>query len=126
MTKVFIFTLVLFLSITSIAHNKITTPTLLVADTTCSVSNNNELNSLLVSINSTTNRIYFSTPLVIEHLNISIKDRSNRIVLQQNNIKISKDYSISFPSNKSNDQYTIIVQKDNHILVEHLPKRIVL
>jgi parvulin-like peptidyl-prolyl isomerase len=81
----------------------------------------NALNSVTIELDGANNRIYFKSPEVIEGVNISIKDRSNKIILRQNNMRIAENYSISFPPPENDNRYTIILQKDNHILVERLP-----
>jgi len=84
--------------------------------------NNHVLNTVTISLEKKYNRIHFSTPYIIKGVNISIKDRSNRVIIQQNNMTIGKEYSISFPPKSKNAEYTIILQKDNQIVVERVQK----
>jgi len=80
----------------------------------------NLLNTIIVTLDKKENRIYFKGPHRIEGVNITIKDREDRIVIQQKNMMINKTYSISFPAELGQNKYTIILQKENHLLVERL------
>ncbi|WMX14022.1 MULTISPECIES: DUF3244 domain-containing protein [unclassified Aureispira] len=80
----------------------------------------NLLNTVSITMDKDGNRIYFKTPHRIEGVNITIKDRGEKIVIQQNNVTINKNYSISFAANPG--RYTVILQKQNHLLVERLEK----
>jgi hypothetical protein len=80
----------------------------------------NLLNTVTISLDKKESRIYFTTPHRIEGVNITIKDRGERIVVQQNNMTINKNYSISFPVASGRNRYTVILQKQNHLLVERL------
>ncbi len=86
------------------------------------VLDNNVLNTVSMRLDSKHNRIYFTTPYIIEGVNITVKDKGRRIILQQKNMKISKEYSISFPPKPNDEEYTVILQKENHIVVERLQK----
>jgi hypothetical protein len=82
----------------------------------------NLLNTVEVTLDKKQNRIYFTAPYRIEGVNITIKDRGERIIIQQNNMTINKKYSISFPAESGRNKYTVILQKENHLLVERLEK----
>lgn len=123
MNKLFIIAFFMLFAWIGIAQNK----TALVAHATHVVikdiapTETNALNSVIIELDAANNRIYFRSEVPIEGVNISIKDRSNQVILQQHNMRISKNYSISFPPPEKNNQYTVILQKDNQILVERLP-----
>ena len=82
----------------------------------------NLLNTIDISLDKANNRINFSTPHVLKGIDITIKQRGEKVILQQNNMTISKHYSITFPAQAGINQYTIILQQDNHLLVERLEK----
>lgn len=82
----------------------------------------NLLNTVKISLDKQNNRINFKTPHTIKGLNITIKDRGNQVIIQQNNMEINKNYSITFPTQAGINRYTVILQKDNHLLVERLEK----
>jgi hypothetical protein len=82
----------------------------------------NLLNTIEMTLDKKENRIYFKTPHRIEGVNITIKDRGERIIIQQKNMTINKNYSISFPAKSGLNKYTVILQKENHLLVERLEK----
>lgn len=82
----------------------------------------NLLNTVEITLDKKENRVYFKTPHRIEGVNITIKDRGERIIIQQKNMIINKDYSISFPAKPGLNRYTVILQKENHLLVERLEK----
>jgi len=82
----------------------------------------NLLNTIIVTLDKKENRVYFTTPHRIEGINITIKDRGEKIAIQQNNMTINKNYSISFPAVSGRNRYTVILQKQNHLLVERLEK----
>lgn len=82
----------------------------------------NLLNTVEISLDKANNRINFVTPHIIEGVNITIKDRGERVIIQQNNMTISKTYSITFPAEAGVNIYTVILQKDNQIVVKRLEK----
>lgn len=82
----------------------------------------NLLNTVQISLDKQNNRINFNTPHQIKAVNITIKDRGNRVIIQQNNMDINRNYSITFPTQAGINQYTVILQKENHLLVERLEK----
>ncbi|CAA6813084.1 MAG: Unknown protein [uncultured Aureispira sp.] len=82
----------------------------------------NLLNTVDVTLDKKENRIYFQVPHRLEGVNITIKDRGDQIVIQQTNMIINKNYSISFPAESGRNKYTVILQKENHLLVERLEK----
>ena len=82
----------------------------------------NHLNTVNISLDKANNRINFSTPHTIKGINITVKQRGERVIIQQNNMTISKNYSITFPSQAGINRYTVILQKDNQILVKRLEK----
>lgn len=82
----------------------------------------NLLNTVTVTLDEQKNVIYFKTPHRIEGVNITVKDRGERIIVQQNSRTINKNYSISIPAPSGKNRYTVILQKQNHILVERLEK----
>lgn len=82
----------------------------------------NLLNTVAVTLGKNENRIYFKTPHRIEGVNITVKDRGEKIIVQQSNMTINKNYSISIPATSGPNKYTVILQKQNHLLVERLEK----
>jgi len=82
----------------------------------------NLLSTVKISLDRANNRINFTTPHRIEGVNITIKQRNERVIIQQNNMTVNKDYSITFPSQAGINRYTVILQKDNQILVKRLEK----
>jgi hypothetical protein len=82
----------------------------------------NLLNTVELTLDKKENRIYFTAPHRIEGVNITIKNRGDQIIIQQNNMTINKNYSISFPAESGRKEYTVILQKENHLLVERLEK----
>lgn len=83
---------------------------------------NNLLNSVEITLDKANNRINFTTPQPIEGVNISIKKRGDQVIIQQNNMTINKEYSITFPEESGISLYTVILQKDNNIVVKRLEK----
>lgn len=82
----------------------------------------NQLNTVEISLDKANNRINFTTPHSIEGVNITIKDKGEKVIIQQNNMTISKSYSITFPAQAGINIYTVILQKDNQIVVKRLEK----
>lgn len=80
----------------------------------------NLLNTIQIVLDKQSNKIYFITPHVIQGVNITVKDRGEKVVVQQTNTSINKEYSIALPEQKDNNKYTVILQKENHLLVERL------
>jgi hypothetical protein len=82
----------------------------------------NLLSTVIISLDKANNRIIFTTPHRIEGVSITVKQRNERVIIQQNNMTVNKDYSITFPSEAGINRYTIILQKNNQILVKRLEK----
>lgn len=82
----------------------------------------NLLNTVKITIDKNSNRIYFSTPHVLTNVNITVKQLGEKVIVQQSNMTINKNYSITFPSQAGISKYTIILQKDNQIVVKRLNK----
>ncbi len=123
MNKILVLVTMMFFALIVTAQNKKAIPATASAPTVAVYTNEaNLLSTVSIRWDKNNNRIYFSSPFKIEGISISIKDRANHIILKQNNMTINKTYSISFPDFKSDKSYTIILQKENHILVERLPK----
>ncbi|BDS15548.1 hypothetical protein [Aureispira anguillae] len=84
--------------------------------------NQNLLNTIQIVLDKKNNQIHFKTPHVIEGVNITVKERGEKVVVKQNNMTINKSYSITFPAQAGVNKYTVILQKENHLLVERLDK----
>lgn len=82
----------------------------------------NLLNTVKITMDKNSNRIYFSSPHVLTNVNITVKQLGDKIIVQQNNMTINKNYSITFPDQAGINKYTVILQKDNQIVVKRLNK----
>jgi hypothetical protein len=82
----------------------------------------NILNSVRVSLDKKNNRIVFSSPDIIKGVNVIVKQRGEIVIVNQENKTISNDFYITFPAQAGKNRYTVILQKDNDILVERLEK----
>lgn len=82
----------------------------------------NLLNTVKITMDKNSNRIYFSSPHVLTDVNITIKQLGEKVIVQQSNMTINKNYSITFPAQAGINKYTVILQKDNQIVVKRLNK----
>jgi hypothetical protein len=82
----------------------------------------NLLNTVKITMDKNSNRIYFSSPHVLTNVNITVKQLGEKVIVQQNNMTINKNYSITFPAQAGINKYTVILQKDNQIVVKRLNK----
>lgn len=82
----------------------------------------NLLNTVKVTVDKNNNRIYFSSPHVLTNVNVTIKQQGDRVIVQETNITINKNYSITFPTDAGINKYTVILQKDNQIVVKRIDK----
>lgn len=62
-------------------------------------------------------RVLVQSPQKIEGVSITIKDRGDQLVVQQNNMTLEKNHTITFPKQAGNSRYTVILQKGNQLLV---------
>ncbi|MFK7799644.1 MAG: hypothetical protein AB8E82_19480 [Aureispira sp.] len=85
-------------------------------------SEENLLNTVKITIDKNSNRIYFSSPHMLTNVNITVKQLGEKVIVQQNNMTINKHYSITFPAQAGINKYTVILQKDNQIVVKRLNK----
>lgn len=84
------------------------------------LSQNNLLASVKIELDRGHNRINFKTPQILQNVNITIKHAGDRVLLQQHNMTIHKNYSITFPAPAEGGPYTVILQQDNQIVVKRL------
>mgnify|MGYP007124593243 CR=1 FL=1 len=129
MNKIITIAFFMLLAWISVAQNRVTTLTASISSvlpTTSIVTadETNVLHTVTIALDADRNRIYFKTPNTITGVQITVRDRSNKIILQQHNMTIKEQYSISFPAPEKDNQYTVILQKDNHLLVERLPNEV--
>ncbi|MGH1339590.1 MAG: hypothetical protein ACRBFS_25960 [Aureispira sp.] len=82
----------------------------------------NLLNTVKITMDKNSNKIYFSTPHVLTDVNITVKQLGEKVILQQSSRTINKNYSITFPAQAGINKYTIILQKGNQIVVKRLNK----
>jgi hypothetical protein len=82
----------------------------------------NLLNTVKITMDKNSNRIYFSSPHLLTNVDITIKQLGEKVIVQQKGMTINKNYSISFPEQAGVNQYTVILQKDNQIVVKRLNK----
>ncbi len=83
---------------------------------------NNQLSTVKITMDKNSNRIYFSTPHVLTNVDITLKQLGEKVIVQQKSMTINKSYSITFPEQAGVNQYTVILQKDNQIVVKRLNK----
>lgn len=129
MNKIITIAFFMLLAWISVAQNRVTTLTASISSvlpTTSIVTadETNVLHTVTIALDADRNRIYFKTPNTITGVQITVRDRSNKIILQQHNMTIKEQYSISFPAPEKDNHYTVILQKDNHLLVERLPNEV--
>jgi hypothetical protein len=82
----------------------------------------NILNSVKILLDKKNNRISFSSPNTIKGVHVIVKQRGEIIVINQENKTISNDFFINFPAQAGKNRYTVILQKNNDILVERFEK----
>lgn len=85
-------------------------------------SGENLLNTVKITMDKNSNRIYFSSPHVLTDVTITVKQLGEKVIVQQSNMTINKSYSITFPTQAGINQYTVILQKGNQIVVKRLNK----
>ncbi len=83
---------------------------------------NNVLSQVKISLNKAQNSIAFECPEPIKNVQIMVKHRGEVIVAKIDNATISSTFRIPFVNNAPKLRYTIILQQENHLLVERLDK----
>ena len=83
---------------------------------------NNILNQVKISLDKTNNAIVFNCPKPIDKVRVIVKHRGEVIIAKMDDATISSNFKVMFPPNAPSLRYTIILQRDNHILVERLDK----
>ena len=82
----------------------------------------NLISSVMIELDKKHNAIIFATKKNISGVNITVKQREEKVIIQKKGVTIKNNFSIFFPPQATKNQYTVILQKDNHILVKRLKK----
>ena len=83
---------------------------------------NNVLSLVKISLNKAQNSIVFNCPQPVKNVRVIVKHRGEVIIEKINNATISSTFRIQFSPNAPKLRYTVILQQDNHLLVERLDK----